>query len=79
MGRPSRLTAVEIERVRQVYAAWMAIRQERLRLGAELGLRHSEFTDYGRGTRGKKPRPMSATAIDRTTFDWISTTPRTPE
>ena len=55
-GRASRYTADDIRRVRELHERWAAVRRERAHLMAELRLRPYEFTRYGRGVMGKKPR-----------------------
>ena len=55
-GRIGRLTADEIEKVRDVHRRWNAVRYERMRVQADLGLRTDMFCRIGRGVVGKKPR-----------------------
>ena len=55
-GPTSRYTAEQIAHIRDVYARWMAVRRERIRLTKTLGLGHSGFCRIGMGTLGKKPR-----------------------
>lgn len=74
-GRPSRFTAAEIERIRAVYAAVEAVLEERRKVRAELGLSKDEFSGYGSGRMGKKPRRQARPTAE--TIDWIATTPRT--
>ena len=56
-GPPSRLTADEIQAVREVYGAMLAARRERARLCHELEIPKEFFNRVGRGEAGRKPRP----------------------
>lgn len=58
-GRIGRFTAAEIERIRKVHNAWIAARNERIRLCKEMSLRSDMFCRIGRGHVGKKPRAAS--------------------
>ena len=55
-GRTGKLTATEIDRVRDVHRRWYEVRLERMRLQRDLGLRTDMFCRIGRGDVGKKPR-----------------------
>ena len=56
VGRYSRLTAEQIERVRDVHRRWYAVRIERMRVQAEFGITATAFSRIGRHVWGKKPR-----------------------
>ena len=76
MGRESRFTATEIERVRQAWDALQAAHAQRRALQRELGMKSSEFKAYGRRDLGKKPRqPLAKQRPD--TIDWVSADRRT--
>ena len=55
-GRRHRLTAAEIERVRNVYRNWTTARRERRQVMAELNVKSDAFCRIGSGLVGKKPR-----------------------
>ena len=55
-GRACRFTAAEIERIRDVYDRWNAVRIERIRITKELDLKKNGFNRIGQGRLGKKPR-----------------------
>ena len=55
-GRPSRFTAEEIERIRDVHRRWNAVRLERIRITKELGMKTDTFNKVGAGRLGKNPR-----------------------
>jgi hypothetical protein len=54
-GRFNRYTAEELALVRDVYHRWGAVRMERMRLQARLGMRTDVFCRVGQGLYGKKP------------------------